>query len=93
MDNEENKILKIVDEEGNMHEIQVLDIFNVNEYPNKDYILYRKNEELKDDEDEEVLLSIIEENEDNFSLISIEDELEFNTVQKLLFELLNDKGE
>ena len=39
----EKDIINVIDENGNNIEIEVLDIFSIKEYPNKEYIMYTKN--------------------------------------------------
>lgn len=63
---ENNNTLKLKDNNGNNIEIEVLDIIN-DEDLNKEYMVYR----IKDQED--VLISIINQTETNFSLDTIED--------------------
>lgn len=76
---EENNILNITDENGNAAQIEVLDIFTVDAYPGKEYILYTKGETEGDLVKSYV--SILEETEDTANLLAIEDEEEFNKVQ------------
>lgn len=79
----ENNILKLKDNNGNNIDIEVLDIIN-DENSNKDYIVYR----IKDQED--VLISIINQTETSFSLDTIEDENEFKAIEDYLESKIND---
>ena len=80
---ENNNTLKLKDNNGNNIEIEVLDIIN-NEDLNKEYMVYR----IKDQED--VLISIINQTETNFSLDTIEDANEFKAIEDYLESKIND---
>ena len=79
---EEQNILNITDENGNPSQIEVLDIFTLDEYPGKEYILYTKGETEGDLV--KTYVSILEETEDEANLISIDDEAEFARVQDII---------
>lgn len=75
---EERQIHKFVDEEGNEHEFEILDVFKVDE---KEYAI------LQADDEEDALLLRMELDEDNNKiLVVIEDEQEFIDVRDLYFE-------
>ncbi len=78
-------IISVVDEDGNRFDVEVLDIFNVEGF-NNDYILYTRNI-LVDQENVETYVSILKEENDNYNLLNIEDENEWNTVQKAILEM------
>lgn len=80
---ENNNTLKLKDNNGNNIEIEVLDIIN-DEDLNKEYMVYR----IKDQED--VLISIINQTETNFSLDTIEDANEFKAIEDYLESKIND---
>lgn len=80
----EDKIT-VVDENGNRFEVEVLDIFNVEGYDN-DYILYTKNIEV-DPDNIETYVSILKEENDEYTLLNIEDNNEWNTVQRAILEM------
>ena len=80
---ENNNSLKLKDNNGNNIEIEVLDIIN-DEDLNKEYMVYR----IKDQED--VLISIINQTETNFSLDTIEDANEFKAIEDYLESKIND---
>lgn len=79
----ENSILRIKNNDGNDIEIEILDIIN-DENSSKDYMVYR----IKDQED--VLISIINQTETSFSLDTIEDENEFKAIEDYLESKIND---
>ena len=79
----DNKI-NVYDEQGNAHEVEVLDIFNVEGY-DKDYILYTNEKEI-DDENIEAYVSILKEDNDNYMLLTIEDDNEWNAVHQAINE-------
>ena len=74
------KELKITTENGEKVTINVIDIFSLDEYPNKEYIAYTKNEVIG--EDIKVYISILDEHEDSFNLLEIEDSEEWELVQE-----------
>ena len=74
--NTENNILRIRTD-GGIVEIEVLDIIE-NETLNRNYIVYRFRNQ------DDVLISILNETEDSFSLDSIEDEEEFKSIEEYL---------
>lgn len=78
--------IEIIDENGIKQEVEVLDIFNVSSYDNKEYILYTKNREI-DENNIEVFVSILEQNNDNYKLVTIEDEQEWEAVQRAIDEM------
>ena len=78
--------ITITNEDGTIEDVEVLDIFSVNGYDSKEYILYTKNKEI-DNDNIEVFVSILKQQGDNFSLENIEDEKEWNDVQKAIDEM------
>lgn len=80
-----SNFITVYNQEGNIEEVEVIDIFNVEGYDHE-YILYTKNKEI-DENNVEVYVSILEQNEDEFKLLNIEDETEWETVQKALDEM------
>lgn len=77
-------IINVMDDNGNLFEVEVLDIFNVEGF-DKDYIMYTRNEDAGDDKIK-TYVSILKEENDNYSLINIDDEDEWNLVQKAIQE-------
>lgn len=80
----DNKI-KVVTPDNQPLEIEVLDIFNVVGYEEKDYILYSLGEQI-DAEHEQAYISILEKNESGYSLVEIKDAKEWDEVQKAIAE-------
>ena len=78
-------IINVIDEDGNRFDVEVIDIFNVEGYEN-DYILYTRNVSV-DQDNVETYVSILREEADGYNLLNIEDENEWNTVQKAILEM------
>ncbi len=74
--------LTVTDENNIPVTIEVLDIFKLDQYPDKEYIFYTKNEE--EGEYLKTYVSILNEQEETASLDAIEDEAEFNLVQQYI---------
>ena len=87
---DQDYVLNIINDEGNEEQIEVLDIFTLDAYPNKEYIHYTKNEQEGDMV--KTYISILEENDTEVNLIAIEDENEFNAVQDYINLNLTDEG-
>lgn len=91
---EDNKI-KVTTPDNNTLEVEVLDIFSVVGYEGKDYILYSLGEEI-DAEHEQAYVSVLKQDNDNYSLEEITDEKEWELVQKAIEEdisLMGDENE
>ena len=88
---EEQNILNITDENGNPSQIEVLDIFTLDEYPGKEYIFYTKGEISNDGEYEQTYVSILKEEETSAILEAIEDELEFTVAQKYIHQKIKEE--
>ena len=85
LENEEevfDNTLTVTDENNIPVTIEVLDIFKLDQYPEKEYIFYTKNEE--EGEYIKTYVSILNEQEETASLDAIEDEAEFNLVQQYI---------
>lgn len=80
----DNKI-KVVTANNQTLEIEVLDIFNITGYEEKDYILYSLGEQI-DSEHEQAYISILEKNENDYNLVEIKDAQEWDAVQNALAE-------
>lgn len=89
MDNE--RTLTVLDENNQETTIEVLDIFSIDKYPGKEYILYTKGEEEGDFI--KTYISILQETETTADLVAIEDENEFNAVQDFINSNYNDAEE
>lgn len=86
MENIEHK-LRFKTEDGIEKEANVIDIFGLKNYPNKEYIVYT----FSDSEEEgKVCISILEEADDSFNFKTIEDETEWKEVQNAIKELEED---
>ena len=86
---EDNKIT-ITTPDNKQLEVEVLDIFNVEGYEGKDYIMYSLGEEV-DEENEKVYISILKETSpDSFELQGITDDKEWDAVEKALEEKLSE---
>jgi len=82
---EENKITITTPDHKEM-EVEVLDIFNVVGYEEKDYIMYTLGEKINED-NERVYISILNDKGNNtFELLGISDEKEWETVQQAIQE-------
>ncbi len=81
-----NNKIKVRNEYGQEQELEVINIFQVEGYEGKDYILYTNNREL-DEDHVEAFVSILLENEKEFSLLNIEDDQEWEDVQKAIQEM------
>ena len=79
-----NDIINVMDSNGDLFEVEVLDIFNVEGY-DKDYIMYTRNEEV-DDNNIKTYVSILMEENDNYTLMNIDDDEEWNIVQQAIME-------
>ena len=79
-----NDVINVVDEYGNAFEVEVLDIFEVDGYDHE-YIMYTRNEEV-DEDNIETYVSILQSENDNYSLVNIEDDKEWEDVQKAIAE-------
>lgn len=81
----EENFINVVDANGNNYTVEVLDIFGVEGF-DKDYILYTMNKEI-DEENIETYVSILKENDGNFSLEDISDDNEWDVVQRAILEM------
>jgi len=79
--NNEDYMMDIYDENGNLIKIEVLDIFEVEGYDKK-YIIYSKGEIENDNE--RVYVSILEYNENKSTFKPIEDDKEWEDVREAL---------
>ena len=89
MENEENRIIETVDEDGNAVSFELIDIVEVDD---KEYALLLPTEREEDeDEDEVVLMRLIEDGKD-YIFESIEDDKEFEKVAKYV-ETMDEEDE
>lgn len=86
--NLDNNKITITTKDNQEIEVEVLDIFNVSGYEEKDYIMYTLGEKV-DEENEKVYISILTDKGNNsFELTSITDEQEWQQVEKAIQEEL-----
>jgi hypothetical protein len=86
---EENKLT--IYENGEPVEIEVLDIFKLDNYPEKDYILYTKGE--TDGEFEKTYVSIIVDTEEEVIFEAIEDEEELKAAETYIYSVSEETGD
>ena len=86
-----DRTLVVTDENNNQVEVEVLDIFTVDSYPGKEYILYTKNE--TEGEYVKTYVSILQETDTTVTLLGIEDETEFAAVQDKIKSNFEEAGE
>lgn len=86
-----DRTLVVTDENNNQVEVEVLDIFTVDSYPGKEYILYTKNETEGDYI--KTYVSILQETDTTVTLLGIEDETEFAAVQDKINSNFEEAGE
>ena len=87
-----DNFIEVVTEDGKKYKAEVIDIFSVDEYPDKDYIIYSFGEKVSE-EDEKVYVSIIENKNDEYNLVGISDPTEWKVVQEAIANTAEDKGE
>lgn len=90
MNNTKNNVIMVTAENGGQYQAEVLDIFNVNGYDGKEYIMYSFGESV-DADNEKVYVSILEEVNNTYNLKEISDENEWNAVQQAISEIINDE--
>ncbi len=83
---EQDNIINVYDENGNVSQVEVLDIFSVDGFENKEYILYTKNVEA-DSDNIEAYVSILQHEGDKYNLLNIENDDEWELVQKAVSEM------
>lgn len=78
MENMEPKIIKTQDENGEIHNFELVDIINIDD---KEYgLLVYIDENPSEDEEEEVIIMKLNKEGDAYTFETIEDEDEFNKV-------------
>lgn len=82
----ENELV-VSGENGVKYKIKVIDIFTVEEYPEKEYIAYTFEEPV-DAEHIKAYISILKETETDFSLLGISDKAEWDIVQQEFNDLI-----
>ena len=79
-------------EDGRNVKIEVINTFTLEQYPNKEYILYSLGEAI-DDDNERVYVSILREESDSFHLDSINDDVEWADVQNAINNFEQEDGD
>ena len=79
----------IVNCDGENKEINILEIFEVNGYPDKQYILYVFPGEMNG-EDVSVHVSILHHSDNSYSLENILDDQEFDDISKAISEIFEE---
>ena len=87
-----DNIITVIAENNQQIKIEVLDIFSVVGYENKDYILYTQNQEV-DNDNIKAYISILENKDGNYSLTAITDDKEWIEVQKAVQEMEDEVNE
>lgn len=89
----EPQIIQTQDENGEVHNFELIDILTIDE---QDYgmMIYLENEENPESEDQEVVVMRINKDEnDNYMFEAIESEEEFNKVVNMLEEIAPEEEE
>ena len=87
-----DNIITVTTENNQQVKIEVLDIFSVVGYEDKDYILYTQNKEV-DTDNIQAYVSILENKDGNYSLVAITDDKEWTEVQKAIQEMEDEVNE
>lgn len=87
----EEKEMITIYENGQPVEVEVLETFKLDDYPDKNYILYTKGE--TNGEYEKTYVSIIYDNEDEVVFAAIEDEDEFQAAQAHVYSIAEEMGD
>ena len=87
-----DNIITVIAENNEQVKIEVLDIFSVVGYDDKDYILYTQNQEV-DNDNIKAYISILENKDGNYSLTAITDDKEWIEVQKAVQEMEDEVNE
>lgn len=84
---EERNLVTVTTDDGKEYQADVIDIFEVEGYPGKEYILYSFGENVNGDS-ETVYMSILKDTEDGYLLEAVKDEEEIKAVGEAVDELL-----
>ena len=84
---EERNLVTVTTDDGKEYQADVIDIFEVEGYPGKEYILYSFGENV-DGDSETVYMSILKDTEDGYLLEAVKDEEEIKAVGEAVDELL-----
>ena len=92
MNNETDNHIVVTDDEGKKYRAEVYDIFQVEGYGENNYIVYSFGESVDNDNERVYISKIIESGED-FNLVEINDDTEWDAVNKAIMENLESLGE
>ena len=85
---EEKEMIEIVDAEGLKSEVELVTFLNSDDN-DKQYIVYTKNEVQGLEKDQVIYISRVVNEEGILKLVEIEDDVEWNDVQRLLRKIAN----
>ena len=92
MNNEVDNHIVVTDDDGKKYRAEVYDIFQVEGYGENNYIVYSFGESVDNDNERVYISKIIESGED-FNLVEINDDTEWDAVNKAIMENLESLGE
>lgn len=92
MNNEVDNHIVVTDDDGKKYRAEVYDIFQVEGYGENNYIIYSFGESVDNDNERVYISKIIESGED-FNLVEINDDTEWDAVNKAIMENLESLGE
>lgn len=78
------KEILVKTEDGHETKINAIEAFQIDEYPEKQYLAYT----FVDGKADRVYISILEKHDDEFNLVGISDEKEFNKAKESFEELI-----
>jgi len=79
-----DKKINVIDDNGNSYSVEVLNVFNVEGYDH-DYIMFTQDDLNNNELD--VNISIVLNENGSYRLVNIDDEKEWETVQKAIIEM------
>lgn len=79
-------------DDGRNVKIEVINIFSLEKYPGKDYIMYSMGEIVEGD-NEKVYISILRGEKDSFYLDNIKDDVEWQDVQNAIKNFEQENGD
>ena len=92
VNNEVDNHIVVTDDDGKKYRAEVYDIFQVEGYGENNYIVYSFGETI-DNDNERVYISKIVESGEDFNLVEISDDTEWDAVNKAIMENLESLGE
>lgn len=89
MENEENRLIETVDEDGNVITFELYDIVEVDE---QEYaLLLPTDEELNDSDEAEIVIMRLTKDGEDYIFETIDDDAEFNKVASYVESLANEE--